>query len=673
MADLPPTCPCITLVNNEDIKGALSVSATKDRKWFSKCCDCVVEALEKERELQKAPKADKRKQEADKRKQDKSAKEQAPVLKLVDYVCITCARGLCEKHMNSHYFDLRSKSKNHGSNCRGRHCLFLVLERTKFDRREFFLRCQHCNVDCGNGISLATTDDAARYVEGIPVDSSGYAIDEGGEYSRNIERCCTLIMDAIGGTFPGEEERAHQRELENSEQSRESTKRRQKEKAENLRQIGIMGLQNLGNTCFFNATMQCLSKISVLGNAFGNMDTTEFPGPLSRAFASFLVTMGDISKGVIFHPRNLFQQVCSRNRMFGEYVQQDAEELLSALLNGMAEEFELHHAREQCPAVSEVGGTLETSFRCHSCGTVSTKREPFFDLSISFVSQAAEGRMEDMICKYFEPSLLTGENGYACERCCEEAFNEKMAQLAKAKSDELLRVSQLCSQPTIESDRVSNGDNSDSEGEIANQLETPPLVPEAVAPAAAPLLPQRNRSHYVDATMQSRLLQLKNVIIIHIKRFVVDRSGQWGKDQRWVAFPFQLELSGFLAEVANSTLDPKLSALHDTFPKMNLHTLQRFLDICSGNVDTVVTMLSDGVMLNEEVVAQDSAAAGVPHGSYRLRGVVEHIGSCHGGHYVAYVHHASRDTWYLCSDTEISCSSREQVARAQAYLLFYER
>ncbi|KAL1807171.1 hypothetical protein ACET3Z_030239 [Daucus carota] len=68
---------------------------------------------------------------------------------------------------------------------------------------------------------------------------------------------------------------------------------------------------------------------------------------------------------------------------------------------------------------------------------------------------------------------------------------------------------------------------------------------------------------------------------------------------------------------------------------------------------------------------------------YRLLGVVEHLGTIRGGHYVAYIRgglksmeieKANSDdyTWYHASDTYIRQVSFEEVLRCEAYILFYE-
>lgn len=69
---------------------------------------------------------------------------------------------------------------------------------------------------------------------------------------------------------------------------------------------------------------------------------------------------------------------------------------------------------------------------------------------------------------------------------------------------------------------------------------------------------------------------------------------------------------------------------------------------------------------------------------YRLIGVVEHIGTMRGGHYVAFVRGGEktgrnvdrehvRSTWFHASDAYVRQTSLEEVLRCEAYILFYEK
>ncbi|ERN11851.1 ubiquitin carboxyl-terminal hydrolase 2 [Amborella trichopoda] len=174
----------------------------------------------------------------------------------------------------------------------------------------------------------------------------------------------------------------------------------------------VKGLQNLGNTCFFNSVLQNLLALGSLRDHFLNMNHFN-GGPLSSALKKlFCETCFDPSeKGGpkesknwgqthgILNPKSLFGNICSKAPQFRGYQQQDSHELLRCLLDALSTEDLVSKKsaaksnsgedEENGPLNVDVsfvdgifGGRLSSTLCCSECGRSSTVYEPFLDLSL---------------------------------------------------------------------------------------------------------------------------------------------------------------------------------------------------------------------------------------------------------------------------------------------------
>ncbi|KAM4737720.1 ubiquitin carboxyl-terminal hydrolase 11 [Anableps anableps] len=182
-------------------------------------------------------------------------------------------------------------------------------------------------------------------------------------------------------------------------------------------QPGICGLTNLGNTCFMNSALQCLSNTPPLTEYFlqsSYLDELNFTNPLgmkgeiAEAYADVIKQMWS-GRHYSVVPRVFKTKVGHFASQFLGYQQHDSQELLSFLLDGLHEDLnrvknkeyiELrdadgrpdrevaeeawrnHRRRNDSVIVDTFHGLFKSTLVCPECYKVSVTFDPFCYLSV---------------------------------------------------------------------------------------------------------------------------------------------------------------------------------------------------------------------------------------------------------------------------------------------------
>lgn len=241
----------------------------------------------------------------------------------------------------------------------------------------------------------------------------------------------------------------------------------------------VVGLRNLGNTCFMNAVLQSLSNIQefccyfkklpslegVRGSngrriSYRTMRFDESEALMTEELRKVLISLDNADK-VAISPESLFSVIWKVVPRFRGYQQQDAHEFLRYMLDRLHTELltllpDAHSSLSDGPyslspaglrtrsgsppstsnsnsiVTSVFGGTLQSEVRCLNCGVESKKHDPFLDLSLDVPerflarNKSKENEetpnkpvcnLEDCLTSFVEVEELADTELYYCNTC----------------------------------------------------------------------------------------------------------------------------------------------------------------------------------------------------------------------------------------------------------------
>ncbi|XP_044467196.1 ubiquitin carboxyl-terminal hydrolase 21-like isoform X2 [Mangifera indica] len=210
-----------------------------------------------------------------------------------------------------------------------------------------------------------------------------------------------------------------------------------------IRPTGVgAGLENLGNTCFINAILQCFTHTVPFVQ---RLRTCNHVKPCDGAIEGFCVIcalcdqidLSLVSSGKVVSPSKLVDNLHYISSSFERYQQEDAHEFLQCLLDRLercclnSKKIDESLSCKDNNIVEQVfGGRLISKLQCCNCGHCSDTYEPLIDLSLEIEEV---GSLEAALESFTKLERIEDpETKFTCENCKEEVSVEKQLMLDQA-------------------------------------------------------------------------------------------------------------------------------------------------------------------------------------------------------------------------------------------------
>lgn len=224
----------------------------------------------------------------------------------------------------------------------------------------------------------------------------------------------------------------------------------------------LVGLKNLGNTCFMNTSLQCILHCEAFITRFleyCDLKKPIRPTPIANSLLNLIEFYAKSADKSAVSPDELKSAIARKHRVYAGYSQQDSQEFIRKFLDEISQELNLVTERkpykmlnnnngpenkkalnaeydkifcdrENSIVVDTFYGQSISIFQCSECNFESYSFEKFLDIPLLLEESNSDQQISKLLAKYFESENVQWETPCENKLCRRKVMHRKKLRLS---------------------------------------------------------------------------------------------------------------------------------------------------------------------------------------------------------------------------------------------------